>query len=162
MRAPEPLNGEDDLSKFRCSEHPDLAHWLQQRAHKNEGRASRTYVLPLGNRVIGYYCIMTGAVARAAVNAKVRQNMPEQIPVLVIGRLAVDDEFRDQKLGKAILKDAILRCLQASKTVGVRAILVHAKDEKSAAFYKKYEFIESPIHSLTLFLPIETIEQVFK
>ena len=161
-RAPEALSDAHDLSQFRCAEHPDLADWLQQRARANEGRASRTYVLPLGNRAIGYYCIAAGAVARTVGNAKLRQNMPEQIPVLVIGRLAIDDEFRDYKLGRALLKDAVLRCLQAGKTVGVRAILVHAKDEKSAGFYRKYKFIESPTHPLTFFLPIETVEQVFR
>lgn len=81
---------------------------------------------------------------------------------MVLGRLAIDDEFRARKYGGALLKDAVLRCLQVSQTVGVRAIMLHAKDEKAAGFYRKYKFLESPANPLTFFLPIETVEQVFK
>jgi hypothetical protein len=88
--------------------------------------------------------------------------MPEPVPVLVIGRLAIDDAFKGQRYGEAILKDAMIRCFQAGKTVGVRAIMVHAKDEKSAALYLKYKFIQSRTNPLTFLLPIETVEQVFK
>jgi GNAT superfamily N-acetyltransferase len=162
LRAPEALTAEHDVSKFQCGEHPDLATWLQQRALKNEGKASRTYVLPLGNRVIGFYCISTASVATSVAPGGVKRNMPDPIPVLIMGRLAVDDEFRGRRYGEALLKEALLRCLQVSNMVGVRAVMLHAKDEKSANFYKKYKFVESPTNPLTFFLPIETIEQVFK
>lgn len=78
-----------------------------------------------------------------------------------MGRLAVDDAFRGQRYGEALLKEDLLRCLQVSKMVGVRAVMLHAKDEKAASFYKKYGFVESPTNPLTFFLPIETIERVF-
>jgi hypothetical protein len=164
LRVPEALTAKHDLSNFQCRQYPDLAEWLQRRAPRNEGKASRTYVQTLGDRVIGYYCLSTGSIERAIVNAKTRQNMPEPIPVLVIGRLAVDDEFAGKGLGygKGLLQDALKRCLVASKAVGVRAVVVHAKDDKSAGFYKKYKFIESQTDPLTFFLPMETIEQVFK
>jgi predicted GNAT family N-acyltransferase len=118
--------------------------------------------LPLGNRVLGYYCLSTASALHADLTGKLRRNMPEPVPVLVVGRLAVDDAFRGKTLGKSLLKDAVIRCLQASKTVGVRAIMVHAKDARSVAFYAKYQFAPSPANPRTLFLPIDTVEQVFR
>jgi hypothetical protein len=109
-----------------------------------------------------YPDLATGSVMHAAMTGKLRRNMPEPVPVLVIGRLAIDDAFKGQRYGEAILKDAMIRCFQASKTVGVRAIMVHAKDEKSAALYLKYKFIQSRTNPLTFLLPIETVEQVFE
>jgi hypothetical protein len=159
LQPPEALAAKHDLSKFRCKEYPELADWLQQRGPKNEGLGSRTYVLPIGSRVVGYYSLAAGSVMYADVNAKTRRNMPEPIPVMVIGRLAVDDEFSGRGLGYGggLLKDALLRCLSVSRLAGVRAAVVHAKDEKAAGFYRHYKFVQSPTNPLTLFLPIETI-----
>jgi GNAT superfamily N-acetyltransferase len=166
IRAPEPLTPEHDLGPFVCSTHPELARWLQQRALKNEGRASRTYVLAAehsgGRRVVGFYCLSTGSVAVALAPGSVKRNMPDPIPVLVLGRLALDDAIRGQGYGKALLQDALLRCLQVSDLVGIRAVILHAKDDAAASFYRKYGFIESPTEPRTFFLPIETIAAVFK
>lgn len=110
-----------------------------------------------GSRVVGYYCLAAGSVIRTDLpSAKLRRNTPPQVPVIVIGRLAVDKQFQRRRIGAGMLKDAITRALKASRTIGVRAILVHAVDDAAAAFYRSYDFLPSPTDARTLLLPIET------
>jgi GNAT superfamily N-acetyltransferase len=161
VSAPVPLTAEHDLSRFDCGE-PALNDWLQQRASKNESRFSRTYVACEGNRVVAYVCISAGAVERAAAPGKVRRNAPDTIPVSVIGRLAVDRDHAGKGLGADILADALRRIAAASQSIGIAAVLVHAKSDAAKRFYMKCaEFIEYPADSRTLFLPIETVVAAF-
>jgi len=139
-----------------------LNDWLQHRALKNESRFSRTYVVCQGRKVIAYFCISAGAVERAAVPGKIRRNAPDTIPVSVIGRLAVSREHAGKGLGADILSDALRRIAIASQSIGIGAVLVHAKDDAAKRFYQKCaEFIEYPEDSRTLFLPIETVVAAF-
>ena len=161
LSAPLPLTAKHDLSGFDCGE-PALNDWLRHRALKNESRFSRTYVVCEGNRVVAYFCIAAGAVERAAAPGKVRRNAPDTIPVSVIGRLAVDRGYAGKGLGADILSDALRRIAVASQSIGIGAVLVHAKDEAAKRFYTKCaEFIEYPEESRTLFLPIETVVAAF-
>lgn len=82
--------------------------------------------------------------------------MPSQVPTIAIGRLAVDKRYQRQGIGGGMLKDGILKSIEASRTIGVRAILVHALDERAAAFYRRYGFLDSPLGTNTLLLPIDT------
>ncbi|MEM8642967.1 MAG: GNAT family N-acetyltransferase [Cyanobacteria bacterium P01_G01_bin.54] len=151
---PERLNAQHQLEDF-CSGNHQLDDWLKRRALKNEwGGASRTYVLCIEQVVIAYYCLANGAVTQAMATGRVRRNMPEPIPVLVIGRLAVDQRWQGQGLGRALLRDAILRTLQAAEIVGIRAILVHAISENAKQFYEQFGFVASPIAPLTLMLRV--------
>src|SRR5262245_12558059 len=161
LSAPLPLAAVHDLSAFDCGE-PALNDWLRHRALKNESRFSRTYVVCDGNRVVAYFCISAGAVERAAAPGKVRRNAPDTIPVSVIGRLAVDRNYAGKGLGADILADALRRIAVASQSIGIGAVLVHAKDDAAKRFYMKCtEFIEYPEDSCTLFLPIETVIRAF-
>jgi GNAT superfamily N-acetyltransferase len=161
ISAPVPLTAEHDLSGFDCGE-PVLNDWLRHRALKNESRFSRTYVACEGNRVVAYFCISAGAVERAAAPGKVRRNAPDTIPVSVIGRLAVSRDQAGKGLGADILSDALRRIAVASQSIGIGAVLVHAKDEAAKRFYIRCaEFIEYPEDSRTLFLPIETVVAAF-
>jgi GNAT superfamily N-acetyltransferase len=163
LSAPVPLTAEHDLSSFDCGE-PALNDWLRHRALKNESRFSRTYVVCAGNRVVAYFCISAGAVERAAAPGKVRRNAPDTIPISVIGRLAVDYGHAGKGLGADILSDALRRIAVAvaSQSIGIAAVLVHAKDEAAKRFYLRCaEFIEYPEDSRTLFLPIETVVAAF-
>lgn len=161
LSAPVPLTVEHDLSGFDCGE-PALNDWLRHRALKNESRFSRTYVLCEGNRVVGYFCISAGSVERGAAPGKVRRNAPDVIPVSVIGRLAVSRDHAGKGLGADLLSDALRRIAQASKSIGIGAVLVQAKDDAAKRFYLRCaEFIEYPEDSLTLFLPIETVAAGF-
>lgn len=161
LSAPVPLTAEHDLSAFDCGE-PALNEWLQRRALKNESRFSRTYVVCEGKRVVAYFCISAGAVERAAAPGKVRRNAPDTIPVSVIGRLAVSRGRAGEGLGADMLSDALRRIAVASQSIGIGAVLVHAKDEAAKRFYMNCaEFIEYPTDSRTLFLPIETVVAAF-
>ena len=161
LAAPVPLTADHDVSAFDCGE-PVLNDWLRRRALKNESRFSRTYVVCEGDRVVAYFCISAGAVARAAAPAKVRRNAPDTIPVSVIGRLAVSRDHTGQGLGADMLADALRRIAVASQSIGIGAVLVHAKDEAAKRFYMKCaEFIEFPADSRTLFLAIDSVVAAF-
>ncbi|GAB4227906.1 MAG: GNAT family N-acetyltransferase [Stanieria sp.] len=126
---------------------------------KNEQEgASRTYVLCNDNMVIAYYSLATGAIAQTSATGKVRCNMPDPIPVMLIGRLAVDCHWQNRGIGSAMLKDAILRILQGAEIAGIRAILVHAISEDAKKFYEKYGFTASPIDPMTLMVKISDIK----
>jgi GNAT superfamily N-acetyltransferase len=161
LSAPVPLTADHDLSDFDCGE-PALNDWLKHRALNNGSRFSRTYVVCDGNRVVAYFCISAGAVERAAAPGKVRRNAPDTIPVSVIGRLAVSRPYAGRGLGGDILADALRRIAVASRSIGIGAVLVQAKDERARRFYLACaEFIEYPADSRTLFLPIETVIAAF-
>jgi len=161
LSPPSPLSAEHDLSDFDCGESM-LNDWLRYRAVKNESRFCRTYVVCAGKRVVAYFCISAGAVERSAAPGKVRRNAPDTIPLSVIGRLAVDRNYSGKGLGADILSDALRRIAIASQSIGIGAVLVHAKNDRAKRFYLKYaEFIEYPTDSRTLFLPIETVVAAF-
>lgn len=161
LRPPEPLTDSHDLSTFDCGE-PSLDDWLRRRALKNEtSGASRTYVVCRGSKkqVIAYYCLAAGAVARAGAAGRVRCNMPDPIPVMILGRLAVDRSHQDKGLGKALLRDAVLRTVQAADIAGIRAILVHALSHDARRFYERCGFHPSPIDSMMLMITIAEARQ---
>lgn len=161
LSPPVPLTAEHDLSEFNCGE-PALDDWLRHRALKNESRFSRTYVVCEDNRVVAYFCISAGSVERAAAPGKLRRNAPDTIPVSVIGRLAVSRDHAGKGLGADILSDALRRVAVAAQSIGIGAVLVHAKDDAAKRFYMNCaEFIEYPEGSRTLFLPIETVVAAF-
>ena len=156
LSAPEPLRADDDVASFDCG-NPLLNDWLRDQAPRSEGRSARTYAVKDGARVAGYYSLATGGVARESVPRRIRQGLPRLVPVMVLGRLAVDLDLQGRGIGRGLLKDALLRTLQVSREVGVRALLVHAVDDEAKAFYGAQGFIEFPAGTLTLFLPVETI-----
>jgi GNAT superfamily N-acetyltransferase len=155
--APEPLADRHLIDDFRCTE-PELERWLKQRARRNqlEG-ASRTFVVCQGLRVAGYYCLAAGAVAHAAAPGNIRRNMPDPVPVMVLGRLAVDAGWAGRGVGRGLLKDAILRTVRAAGEAGVRALLAHAISPAAKAFYLKNGFRESPIEPLTVMLNVAAL-----
>jgi len=157
LLAPCPITNQHDLDQFSCGV-PGLDNWLKKRARLNErSHASRTYVLCDDQRVIGYYALATGSLAANAAPGKIKRNMPDPIPVMVLGRLAIDQEYQGKKLGDALLRDAILRILQAAEIAGIKAILVHAISEEARKFYLDRSFVMSPSEPMTLVLPLESI-----
>jgi GNAT superfamily N-acetyltransferase len=157
LRAPVPLSPDHEFKDFQCGE-PQLDDWLQPRALANHtSGATRCFVsLDEAHRVMGYYALAAGAVTRRDATTAVRRNMPEPVPVMVLARLAVDLRARGRRLGGALLRDAWQRCKNVSREAGVRAMLVHALDERACGFYERYGFVRSPIHPLTLMLPLAT------
>jgi len=154
INPPEKLSSQHDLSQFHCGE-PALDEWLRRRALQNEeSGASRTYVACAEKRVVGYYVLAAGAIAHAEAPARIRRNMPDAVPVMVIGRLAVDQTGQGRALGSALLRDAVLRTIQAAEIAGIRAILVHAISERAKRFYEKWGFIVSPVEPMTLMITV--------
>ncbi len=161
VRAPEPLSAAHDLSAFDNGKHPSLDEWLRERARASEGLSARTYVacgVDAGERVVGYYAISTAMEQRAALpSAKLRRGMPDQVPLLLIGRLAVDKSFQSVGLGSSLLADALRRCHAASSIAGARGIVAHAIDDEAVRFYEKHGFVRSPLGERVMLIAIETI-----
>lgn len=155
ISAPAPLSALHDVSSFSCGE-PSLDQWLLRRAMTNQATgASRTYVIAEEGKVVGYYCLATGSVALDAATGRVRRNMPDPVPVMVLGRLAVDVSRRGLGFGKDLLRDAVLRTLQAADIIGCRALLVHALHEAAAKFYENAGFQASPADPLVYMLRLD-------
>ena len=156
LHAPAPLSPEHRVDAFACAE-PVLNEWLKRRALANQASgASRTFVVADDkHQVMGYYAMAAGAVTHQDATRAIRQNMPDPIPVMVLARLAVDVRAQGMKLGAALLQDAVHRSVQVSQDTGVRALLVHALNERARQFYEHYGFKASPVHAMTLMLRIQ-------
>jgi GNAT superfamily N-acetyltransferase len=154
LTAPALLSDAHDLTAF-SSGVAALDDWLKRRALRNgEDGASRTFAICHDGCVVGYYSLSAGAIYHAEATGKVRRNMPDPIPVALLGRLAVDQGWQGQGLGRALLCDAILRTLVAAETIGVRALLVHALSEEAKTFYERSGFRPSPVSSMTLMITL--------
>ena len=164
ITAPAPLGPEHDIQEFDCGRR-SLNDWLLKKALKAQqvGGSARTYVVcsPKG-QVVGYYALATGSINHEDAPGKVKKNMPNPIPVILIARLAVDQAFKGKGFGHGLLKDALLRIVAAAEEIGVRAALVHALDEQARDFYLKYGFYESPTNELTLMVTVEEIRQALR
>jgi GNAT superfamily N-acetyltransferase len=160
--APAPLAPEHELEAFRSGVEP-LDEWLKRRARANEAAgASRTYVVCEGRRVVGYYSLAAGSVLRQIATGGVRRNMPDPVPVTLLGRLAIDNGRQGRGLGSPLLRDAILRILGAAETIGVRAILVHAISDEARAFYEHWGLKPSPVEPMTLMITVDEARQMLE
>jgi GNAT superfamily N-acetyltransferase len=143
-----------DVTRF-SSGTPSLDLWLRKRALSNQDTgASRTYVLAEDGHVIGYYALANGSAAAADAPGSIKRNMPDPVPVMILARLAIDRAFQGKGLGADLLRDAVLRTMQAAEIGGIRAMLVHALDVRAAEFYLRFGFKPSPVLPLTLFLQL--------
>lgn len=162
ISAPEPLGDHHRLDDFNCI-HSSLTNWLLGRARHNQREgASRCYVVcdsgtGDGYGVVGYYCIAAGSVSQEIAPGRIRRNMPDPIPVVVLGRLAVHADYERRGIGSGLLKDATRRCIRLAGEMGMRAMLCHAIDEDARAFYLKNGFVPSPIGELTVMLNINDL-----
>jgi GNAT superfamily N-acetyltransferase len=154
LSPPEPIHAEHDTASFACRHEP-LRQWLHKRALSNAlSGATRTYVVCQNRQVVGYYALAAGSLAVASAPSRIRRNMPDPLPVIVLGRLAVHDDWNGRGIGRGLLKDAVLRSLQAAELIGACALLCHAIDEDAKAFYLKHGLVESPLQPHTLMLPL--------
>jgi GNAT superfamily N-acetyltransferase len=162
MMAPQPLAAHHVIDAFTCAE-PSLDDWLRRRALRNQDNgSSRTYVVVEDDAVIAYYCLAAGAVSHAQAPSSLKRNRPDPIPVIVLGRLAIHVEHQQKGLGTALVRDALLRTLQAADVAGVAAMVVHAISDEARRFYLSRGFLESPIDAMTLCLPLSVLRQGLK
>lgn len=155
LSAPAPLTPAHDLREFSCGVSA-LDDWLRRRAQANQiSGASRTYVVTAGERVVAYYCLASGAIALRDAPGAVRRNMPDPVPVAIMGRLAIDQSWQRKGLGVALLQDAVRRTVEAASIVGIRGLLVHAISQEAKAFYEHHGFRASPTQPMTLILSLK-------
>jgi GNAT superfamily N-acetyltransferase len=149
---------EHDFAQFN-SGNETLGEWLKKRALKNQtSGASKTFVIcDDSHAVIGYYALATGSVERVVAPGNFARGMPDPIPVIVLGRLAIDQRYQGQQLGGFLLKDAMQRALNVSSQVGIRGLLVHAISEEAKRFYLRYGFFESTFELMTLMISMKTL-----
>jgi GNAT superfamily N-acetyltransferase len=150
-----------DVSRFDCGGHESLNDWLRRFALGNQkNESARTYVVHRNGMVAGYYSISAGSVRVEEAPARISKGLARHpIPVILLARLAVDSAEKGTGLGKALLKDALLRIAQAADIVGARAVLVHAIDEAAKNFYLHFGFEPSPIHELQLMLLMKDLRK---
>ena len=150
LPAPEPLADRHNLDAFDSGE-PELDDWLRRRARANQiTGASRTFVVCRDLNVVAYYALAAGAIASSEAPGRLRRNMPDPIPVIVLGRLAVHRPEQGQRLGSLLLRDAVLRTHQAAQAAGIAGILVHAISENAKRFYLRWGFVECPSDPRTM------------
>ena len=151
--APQPLTLDHHCADFSCGV-PLLDEWLKRRAMANQlSGASRTFVVAdSARRVYGYYAMAAGAVSHQLATGGVRRNMPDPVPVMVLARLAVDNQAQGIKLGGSLLQDAVKRAVNVAQNTGVRALLVHALHERAKLFYEHYGFQAATADPLVLML----------
>lgn len=159
LTRPEPLGDSHDLNTL-TSGVDVLDDWLRRRARANQvSGASRTFVVAREGRVVGYYALASGAIAVAESVGRFRRNMPDPIPVAVLGRLAVDQGQQGRGLGRALFRDCALRVAHAADTIGIRGIIVHAISEQAKAFYLALGFDPSPADPMTLMVALSDIRE---
>ncbi|MEO6503400.1 MAG: GNAT family N-acetyltransferase [Jatrophihabitantaceae bacterium] len=159
---PRPISSEDDLADFDSGE-PSLDEWLKKRSITNQATgASRCFVTCRDGRVVGYYALATGSIQRLEASLRVGQAMPEPIPVVLLGRLAVDLKEQGRLLGSNLLRDAIARTVAAAEIVGIRALLVHALHDRAREFYLHYDFEPSPTDPLHLMLLMKDARKIVR
>jgi predicted N-acetyltransferase YhbS len=161
IAAPAPITATHILADFDCGV-DSLNIWLKRQSMKNEtSGASRTFVACTNHQVIGFYALASGSVNRKGAPGKIKRKMPEPIPVMVMGRLAVDIRWQKSGIGRGLLKDAVIRTIKAAEYAGIRALVVHALSEDTKEFYLRHGFLESPLNQFTLMLPLPTGHRSF-
>ena len=160
LEPPVPLGRSHKCDDFDCGR-PALNDYLTRFAWINQqSGAARTYVACRGKRVVGYYSLAFGSIEHEAASPRVRKGLARHpIPIMLLARLAVDVNEQGQGIGKGLLKDALLRTLQAADIAGLRALIVHAKDAQAKAFYEKFGFEPSPLDELHLMLLLKDVRK---
>jgi len=161
----EPLGEKHNRAAFSCGVQALDSYLHKQAGQDAKKRAAVPFVgTPDGQTIAGYYTLSQYAIGLDAIPEDVAKKLPKypRVSATLLGRLAVSTEFRGQRVGETLLMDALHRCLDSSKQVASAGVIVDAKDESSAAFYKKYGFIELPRIEKQPFLPMGTVEQMFR
>jgi GNAT superfamily N-acetyltransferase len=150
----ENLRRDHPIDDFDCGQEA-LNRWLPKYALQNQGAgAAQTYVGLAGEAVIGYYSLAVGQIEYSDAPERLQKGLARHpIPIMLLARLAVDKDWQKRGVGRALLRDAVLRTVQAAEIAGIRALAVHAKDEQARRYYEQFDFEASPadpLHMLVL------------
>ena len=157
----EKLRPDHPIESFDCGRE-ELNRYLSRYAWTNQqAGAAQTYLGLVGNSVVGYYTLAVGQVSREAAPARLSKGLARHpVPIMLLARLAVDRRWQGHGVGKAFLKDAMRRTLQAADIAGIRAFAVHAKEEAAQNFYQKFDFSPSPADPMHLFVLLKDVRRI--
>jgi len=156
----EKLKRDHALEGFDCGKEPLNRFLIHFALQNQQANASQTYLAMATDRVIGYHTLVVGEVAHGDVPDRIKKGLARHpIPVMLLARLAVTRDWQGRGIGPALLKDALLRTLQAADIAGIRAFAVHAKDDEARAFYEHFDFAASPTDPMHLFILLKDIRQ---
>ncbi|MGA2168468.1 MAG: GNAT family N-acetyltransferase [Terracidiphilus sp.] len=156
----EKLRRDHPIDNFDCGQEM-LNSWLRKHALQNQGAgAAQTYVGLAGGVVIGYYSLAVGQIEFSDAPERLRKGLARHpVPIMVLARLAVDKDWQKKGVGRALLRDAVLKTLQAAEIAGIRALAVHAKDEQVRRYYEQFDFVASPADPLHLLVLLKDIRR---
>jgi predicted N-acetyltransferase YhbS len=159
----EKLKSSHDVNNFDCGR-VELDRFLQKYAWQNQqANSTQTYVACYEEKIIGYYCLTVGSVAHENAPARITKGQAKYpIPVMILARLAVDKKWQKKGIGKGLLRDALKRTTQAADIAGIRAVIVHAKDERVRSWYERFDFEPSPTDELHLFLLLKDLKKIIQ
>ena len=159
-RTIEKLRRDHPIDAFDCGQET-LNNWLRKHALQNQGAgATQTYVGLVDEVVIGYYSLAVGQIAYDDAPERLQKGLARHpVPVMLLARLAVDMAWQKRGVGRALLRDAVLRTVQASEIAGIRALAVHAKDDQARRYYKQFDFVASPADPLHLLVLLKDIRK---
>ena len=162
-RRVEKLRREHVLDAFDCGQ-PDLNAWPIRYALQNQSASSaQTYVGLVNESVVGYYSLAVGQVEYSDASERLRKGLARHpVPIMLLARLAVHKEWQGKGVGRALLRDAILRTVQASEIAGIRALVVHAKDDAAKRYYEQFDFVSSPTDPLHLFVLLKDLRKLIE
>lgn len=157
----EKLRRDHTVDAFDCGR-DELNRFLQQHALQNQhSGGSQTYVALVDDTVVGYYALAVGSVEQEDAPDRLKKGLAKHsIPIMLLARLVVDRHWQKRGIGAGLLKDATLRTLQAADIAGIRALMVHAKDEVAKGFYQHFDFVPSPSDPLHLFMLLKDLRQI--
>ncbi|MGA7829647.1 MAG: GNAT family N-acetyltransferase [Terracidiphilus sp.] len=157
-RTIEKLRRDHRIDAFDCGEEA-LNRWLLKYALQNQGAgAAQSYVGLVDDAVIGYYSLAVGQIEFSDAPERLRKGVAQHpVPVMLLARLAVDKNWQKKGVGRALLRDAVLRTLQAAEIAGIRALAVHAKDDAARRYYEQFDFAASPSDPLHLLVLLKDI-----
>ena len=159
----EKLRRDHVLEGFDCGKEPLNRFLVRNALQSQQANGSQTYVALAADRVIGYHTLVVGEVAPALVPERVKKGLgAHAVPIMLLARLAVSEDWKGRGIGSALLKDALLRTVQAGDIAGIRAFAVHAKDSEAREFYSRFDFAHSPSDPLHLFLILKDVRALLR
>ncbi len=161
IRRVEKLRRDHPVEEFDCGRE-ELNRYLLRYAWQNQqAGAAQTYVGIVGEVIVGYHTLAVGQVTLEDAPERLKKGLAKHpVPIMLLARLAVDRRWQGQGVGKALLRDAMQRTLQAADIAGIRALAVHAKNEEARRFYEHFDFIPSPTDSLHLFVLLKDVRRI--
>ncbi|MCB1471088.1 MAG: GNAT family N-acetyltransferase [Rhizobiaceae bacterium] len=157
----EKLSRKHAVDSFDCGEEPLNRFLLRYALQNQQANASQTYIGLSNDAVIGYYTLVVGEVAHDDAPERLTKGLARHpVPIMLLARLAVSRDWQGKSIGAGLLRDAILRTLQAADIAGIRAFTVHAKNDAARSFYRHFGFVESPADPLHLFALVKDLRSL--